>query len=290
LLLDEPDVHLHPDLQQRFTRFLQQVAEERDIRVVIATHSTAIIGGFSETADLQIAPVTAPNQTEFHTFRPSKVAHEILPVFGVHPLSMAFNKTPVMLIEGEDDKRVIEEVVRSSGGRYSWSPCPVNSVSELSKWEVWINRVLPSLYDYPIAYSLRDLDLCDISDIDDIGIVQRVRLNCYAIENILLTEQAFAACGITAEQFLVRLNDWLEKFPAHQATSGVQTLVENFDSRRTIKIKDIRNVVVAVMGETKPWEVLVGRLIAKSWSILDDESPHSIKKYLGSKASTVLFS
>ena len=290
LLLDEPDVHLHPDLQQRFTRFVQIVAEERDMRVAIATHSTAIIGAFSPDADLQIAPVTSRNQTEFQIFRPSRVAQEILPVFGIHPLSTAFNKTPVMLIEGEDDKRVIEEVVRSSGGRYAWAPCPVGSVSALSEWENWINRVLPALYDEPIAYSLRDLDDASQSDLDDVGIVRRVRLNCYAIENILLTEQAFSACGITAEQFLVRLNDWLDKFPNHQATLGVQALVENFESRRTLKIKNIRNVVVAVMGESKPWEVLVGRVIAESWRSADDESPHSIKHYLGRKASTVLFS
>ena len=46
LLLDEPDMHLHPDLQQRFTAFVKSIAVAHNFCVVIATHSTAIIRAF----------------------------------------------------------------------------------------------------------------------------------------------------------------------------------------------------------------------------------------------------
>jgi len=39
LLLDEPDVHLHPDLQERFGQFLKENLKHS--RLIIATHSTA---------------------------------------------------------------------------------------------------------------------------------------------------------------------------------------------------------------------------------------------------------
>lgn len=85
LLLDEPDVHLHPDLQQKFTEFVEKIATEYDFRVVLATHSTAIVGAFSKSADLQIVPITDKVQSNFLSFRYDPICHEILPVFGSHP-------------------------------------------------------------------------------------------------------------------------------------------------------------------------------------------------------------
>lgn len=289
LLLDEPDVHLHPDLQQRFTSFIQRVAEERDVRVVIATHSTAIIGAFTDSADLQIVPVTDRGQTQFNAFRSSKIAQEILPVFGVHPLSTAFNKNPVLLVEGEDDKRVVEQIVRSSNGRVKLSPCPVGTVSELADWERWLNDVLPALYDDPRAFSLRDLDDASRSEIDDVGIVTRVRLNCYAIENLLLTDECLQAHGHTKDTFRELLAKWVADFPEHQAISSVKELLQSFDERRSTKIKDLRNIVVALLGSTKPWEVVVGQLIATAPTTELRPSEHSISNYLGEKALALFF-
>lgn len=288
LLLDEPDVHLHPDLQQRFTNFVQKIAEEKDIRVVIATHSTAIIGAFSSEADLQIVPVSRKDQTDFTSFRQSKVADDILPVFGVHPLSNAFNKNTILLVEGEDDKRVIEQIVRSSTGRYSWAPCPVETVSQLAEWEEWLNRVLPALYDDPKAFSLRDLDESSQTEIDDNGIVCRIRLNCYAMENILLTDQCFLAHSKDAATFLKNLEDWGATYPNHEFAAEAASLVKDFQNRRTIKIKNLRNIIVALLGSNKPWEVVIGQLIA-SHRGGNDWSEHSLQNYLGKKAMEKLF-
>lgn len=284
LLLDEPDVHLHPDLQQRFTAFIQRVAEDRDLRVVIATHSTAIIGAFTEAADLQVVPITGRSQDKFGAFRASRIAQEILPVFGVHPLSTAFNKDPVLLVEGEDDKRVIEQIVRSSNARVRFSPCPVGTVSALAEWERWLNDILPALYDEPRAFSLRDLDDGTHSELEDIGIVTRIRLNCYAIENLLLTDECLAKHGHTEGSFESLLAKWVTDFPQHQAISSARELLESFENRRTMKIKDVRNIVVALLGSSKPWEVIVGQLIATCSSANVQQSEHSISHYLGAKA------
>jgi predicted ATP-dependent endonuclease of OLD family len=44
LLLDEPDVHLHPDLQSRLVKFLVKLIDEFDFDILMATHSTSILG------------------------------------------------------------------------------------------------------------------------------------------------------------------------------------------------------------------------------------------------------
>ena len=50
------------------------IAIEKDIKVVIATHSTAIISAFSEGSDLAIVPVSHKGQSQFSLFRRSKDA------------------------------------------------------------------------------------------------------------------------------------------------------------------------------------------------------------------------
>jgi energy-coupling factor transporter ATP-binding protein EcfA2 len=280
LLLDEPDVHLHPDLQEKLIAFLEKTATDRDFKVAIATHSTAIIGAFSEGADVKIVPLISRDQADFEAFSYDPICHEILPIFGCHPLSGQFNKTPVLLVEGDDDKRVIEQLVRSGGGRFAFAPCVVGTVTEMSKWENWLSTYLPSIYDDPQGFSLRDLDDAENPEIEDIGCVARSRLNCYAIENLLLTNECLAQFDEKPKSFQKKLRKWAEENPKHQTTEALLALVENFDERRTQKIKDIRNVITALLGTSKPWEVLVGQLIAQNIDNKSDDA-NSLHTYLG---------
>ncbi|GHU19728.1 hypothetical protein FACS189475_07450 [Betaproteobacteria bacterium] len=289
LLLDEPDVHLHPDLQQKFVAFIEGVAVEFDFKVVIATHSTAIIGAFSKAADLQIVPITDRSQSSFGTFRYSPICHQILPVFGAHPLSTQFNKSPVLLVEGEDDKRVFDQLVRSAGGRFSFSPCVVGSVHDMNEWEKWLNEFLPSIYDGPQAFSLRDLDGAEQAAIEDVGCVSRARLNCYAVENFLVTNECLKAHGHDAESFKKSIIQWTDQRPGHPASPALTILASNFDDRRTLKIKEVRNVLLALLGTQKPWEVVVGQLLAANIGSAD-ASKHSVREYLGEGVLGKVFS
>jgi len=289
LLLDEPDVHLHPDLQQRFVAFIEAVAVEFDFKVVIATHSTAIIGAFSKGSDVQFVPITGRNQTAFPSFGYSPICQEILPVFGAHPLSAQFNRSPVILVEGDDDKRVIEQIVRSAAGKFVFSPCVVGSVDEMNNWETWLAEFLPSIYDNPRAFSLRDLDDSTQTELNDVGCVSRARLNCYAIENLLLTDECLERHGHSSADFFNLIQDWTNQRPNHQASPALKVLVERYEDRRIIKIKDVRNVLVALLGTEKPWEVLLGQMLASHWDSTNS-SKNSIREYLGPEAMRKIFS
>ncbi len=52
ILIDEPDAHIHPDLQVRFADFICHIADKYQVQFVISTHSTTLlsaIGRFSPT-------------------------------------------------------------------------------------------------------------------------------------------------------------------------------------------------------------------------------------------------
>lgn len=45
LLIDEPDIHLHPDIQEKLVGVLGQIAKDRGIKVLMTTHSPFIVRG-----------------------------------------------------------------------------------------------------------------------------------------------------------------------------------------------------------------------------------------------------
>jgi ABC-type cobalamin/Fe3+-siderophores transport system ATPase subunit len=55
LCLDEPDVHLHPDLQARLMRFLDELVAEHGFTILLATHSTPILGELASSDRTAVA-------------------------------------------------------------------------------------------------------------------------------------------------------------------------------------------------------------------------------------------
>lgn len=45
LLIDEPDIHLHPDVQEKLPRALLKIAKERSLKILLTTHSPFIVRG-----------------------------------------------------------------------------------------------------------------------------------------------------------------------------------------------------------------------------------------------------
>ncbi len=45
MLIDEPDIHLHPNVQEKLPRVLSKIAKERNIKIILSTHSPFIIRG-----------------------------------------------------------------------------------------------------------------------------------------------------------------------------------------------------------------------------------------------------
>jgi energy-coupling factor transporter ATP-binding protein EcfA2 len=281
LLIDEPDVHLHPDLQVRYVRFLENLAREKDFKVVIATHSTSMVGALQHPEDVQIAFMPLTTGAEIIFSPVNDIAKAVLPIFGAHPLSNVFNESPILLVEGDDDRRIWDQVVRSTEGVISLFPCPTGSIDKIAEWETWLVDKLPSLYDDPQAFSLRDRDESQ-GDLEDRPPVIRCRLACRAAENLILADDTLAMAGTTWEKVMEGCTKWLENFPDHTHFAEMRAFVDSGFDRFNADLKEIRNILLAVMGETKPWEVLVGQAIAA----LGEHSPqgaHSLSTYLGKK-------
>jgi energy-coupling factor transporter ATP-binding protein EcfA2 len=285
-MIDEPDVHLHPDLQARYIRFVAALAQEKDFKVLIATHSTAMVGSLKQTDDVQVAfmPMAAGGEIVFSPI--NEIAKTVLPIFGAHPLSNIFNENPILLVEGDDDKRIWEQVVRSTRAVISLFPCVTGSIEEIAEWENWLVEKLPSLYDEPRAFSLRDRDNSE-GELDDRLPVIRCRLACRTAENLMLADDTLRFAGTDWDAVVAGCKKWLESFTDHSHFKQMSAFgVSNFD-RFNGDLKEIRNILLAIIGVSKPWEVLVGQAIA-ALNRNSAKEQHSLCTYLSPKVCATL--
>ena len=283
LFLDEPDVHLHPDLQYRLMSLLRDLVESNNFKVVIATHSTAILGSLESYKHASIV-FMGMNQKDLELNEISSAYRKILPIFGAHPLSNLFNEAPVVLLEGEDDERIWQQVVRTSSGTCKLYPCSCDGIANIDVFEREVSNIINAVYDDAKAYSIRDRD-AGTEAIDDAPPVVRMKLSCRNAENLLLTDEVLGSLSITWDNLRNRIDEWLKNNSSHVHYKVMRSFKDNDYNRKDINIKDIRNDFMGIIGSSKPWEVAVGQVIGQlKWGDSTDFSTEgSIYNFLGEK-------
>lgn len=289
LFLDEPDVHLHPDLQARLVGFLVNLVNERKFTVVIATHSTAILGGLANYNDATVTFMRAGDGRL--TFEPiGGILRRVLPVFGAHPLSNIFNEAPVLIVEGEDDERVWQQAVRSSDGAISIYPVACEGVTAMSDYEREVRHIIEAVYDDARAYSLRDRDGTDGEIADEAPFI-RMKLACRAAENLLLSAEVLAKCDLTWQEAIERMDVWIEANTTHARHGEMVAFQSGGYDRMGWDLKNLRVLLCGViLNSTKSWEVLVGQVIGRLAPLADGApaAEESIRHFLGDKVVTNL--
>lgn len=289
LFLDEPDVHLHPDLQVRFILFLQELlANSVNFKIILATHSTAILGALEPFTNARLALMRS-NQKELDFKQIAETHKRILPIFGAHPLSNIFNTAPILLVEGEDDERIWQQAVRSSHGRIKVYPCHVDSISDLNQFEKEAGEIITAVYDDGKGYSLRDRDETT-GEMPDLPPIARMKLTCRNAENLIVTNETLSQLGTSWNILQLGIEKWLSNNPNHPHYVIMNAFKESGFNRKDFDVKEVRNDLMGILGSSKPWEVLVGKAIASvEW---DNETlfniDGSLLTFLGEKTAKTL--
>ena len=286
LLLDEPDVHLHPDLQYRLMQLLESSTREVNGRVALATHSTSILAALCGMSDGVRIGLKHFDPTALVFRSVDDAMRSVLPMFGAHPLSNVFNERPPLIVEGEDDERVWQSAVRSSNGRLSLYPCVASNIQSMNQYEEAAHGLIESVYDNARAYSLRDRD-DQTYEIDDLGSVVRMRLSCRNAENLIVTDDVLDELGTDWPSLQAGVEKWIADNPTHSRFTSAKAFQDSGWDRKNFQLKELRMVIVGITGSTKPWEVAVGQAIAK----MDQNryaGEHSLADYLGEKVVTQL--
>ncbi|HEY4100345.1 MAG TPA: AAA family ATPase [Gemmatimonadales bacterium] len=195
VLVDEPDAHIHPDLQVRFADFLVQVGDRFELQFVVATHSTtllAAIGQFGKENTSQI--YMDRTKTELHAVPFSEALRELASVLGGHALMGPLFGVPLLLVEGDDDYRIWSQVPRHHITSFAVVPCEGQKIRQ---YQVSLERVFASLRDdaaMPAGFALLDGDQpLPVGDNPQQRHVRFLRTECREAENLYLTTDVLAS-------------------------------------------------------------------------------------------------
>jgi hypothetical protein len=108
VLLDEPELGLHPDLQRQFISYLKNLSLAKNLQIFMATHSQVILNYPDELKFYRVLNSGGTRTTE--PVDPQAI-HTILSDLGIRP-SDIFNQDMCLLVEGASEVIYFEHVVR----------------------------------------------------------------------------------------------------------------------------------------------------------------------------------
>jgi hypothetical protein len=137
VILDEPDVYMHPDLQRRLIRYLQRRHEQ----VIVATHSVEMM---SEVQPDDILVVDRRRNTSGFASDTGSVQRLVQHIGSVHNLHLArlWNARKCLLVEGQDVKllKLVHQVLFPDSESFETIPH-----MEIGGWGGWPYAIGSSL-------------------------------------------------------------------------------------------------------------------------------------------------
>jgi hypothetical protein len=251
LLIDEPDAHIHPDLQVRFADFLVKVANRFKLQAVIATHSTTLLAALGQFGADAASVIYLDRATSEYKAKPfSKEAKELAACLGGHALMGPLFGVPLLLVEGDDDYRIWSQVPRHHV--VSFSVIPANG-DEIKQYQKSLETILGALREpaSPAGFALLDGDknLPGPSPDAPQNHIKFIGLACHESENLYLTEEVLKALG----------TDW------KTASTTIAAKAKDFGKK------------AAALANAQKWDrknVDVHQLIDQITQILDPKNVH----------------
>lgn len=260
LLIDEPDAHIHPDLQIKFADFLYTISCEYDVRIIVATHSTTLLSALGQFGKEDVSILyLRPDQTVVRGEKYDSVCKELANFLGGHLIMGPLFAAPVLLVEGDDDYRIWVQVARS--GKVDVCVLPCNG-DEIKKYRKTLENMFSALSENMNLRGLALLDGDKPTPQSTSGSPQTyvpfVQLNCHESENLYLTDNLLSELGYTWQEAINKIqsesNNYGNKSDALQRISEID--------RRDGDIKNIINEIADILDPKKLlWTVRVGKFL-----------------------------
>lgn len=108
LLLDEPEMGLHPDLQRRFISYLKKLAEEKHLQIFLATHSQVLLNYADSISYYRI--INSKGSRKLLRVNDDAI-HTLLSDMGIRP-SDVFNQDICLMVEGSSEIVFFTHIIR----------------------------------------------------------------------------------------------------------------------------------------------------------------------------------
>ncbi|MCZ6652942.1 MAG: AAA family ATPase [Planctomycetota bacterium] len=261
LLIDEPDAHIHPDLQTRFADFIFRISERFKLQIAIATHSTSLLAALGQFGGEKTTAIYMSRTRREYQAQPFTAIHkELSACLGGHVLMGPLFGTPILLVEGDDDYRIWSQVPRHHVTNLAVIP---SNGEEIYRYQKILERILSTLRDdheTPCGFALLDGDksLPEASPQNPQQHIRFLRLACHEAENLYLTDEVLALLGTdwesASDRIVAKSGDFGQKADLLAAAKTW--------NRKQADLKEVIEELTQVLDEKHlHWTMRVGRAV-----------------------------
>jgi len=264
ILIDEPDAHIHPDLQSRFAEFVLRIAGKFAIQFVIATHSTSLLSALGQFGGAATSVIYLDRiKTEYVAKTFDDASRELASILGGHVLMGTLFGAPLLLVEGDDDFRIWSQVPRHHV--LDLAVIPTNG-DEIRRYQLTLERILRSLSDpqeKPVGYALLDGDKAIPQPNPDNPqqFIRYLRLACHEAENLYLSDEVLASFGTTWHDAALKIE--IES-PSFGGNAPLLATATAWDRRNHELKRVIENISRIIDPKAVPWTLRVGATIGRA--------------------------
>lgn len=110
LLIEEPELHVHPGAEQEIFDLIQDVCREAGIQVIVSTHSNVFVNRSDASS---ISRIEREDSTTIRSVSEGEIAQELTDIG--YSKSGLLQSDAVVFVEGRSDKRILKEFCRKLG-------------------------------------------------------------------------------------------------------------------------------------------------------------------------------
>jgi predicted ATPase len=284
MLVDEPDSHVHPDLQARFAEFLVKVADRFSVQFLVATHSTSLMSALGMFGGDRTSVIYIDRaHTQYIAKGFDEITKQVAACLGGHVLMGPLFGAPLLLVEGDDDYRIWSQVPRHHQINLAVIPC---GGDEIRKYQVTLETILSSLCDkpaIPMGYALLDGDKEPPQPTKDNpqNFIRFLKLECHEAENLFLADTVLKQLGHTWDSAIKAIK---ERAANHGNKKEGLEACDTWD-RRWQDVKTLINEISLILDPKHVhWTIRVGTAIGATRPSGD------LAEYLGKDAVGALWS
>lgn len=260
ILVDEPDAHLHLDLQSRFAIFIEEISKKFDIQFIITTHSQALLASLMnicdsigivclDSKDEEIKAIQKNNNFIFSNLLSSDLA-----------LSKVIGRR-IVIVEGNDDFLVWNQAARNQNF-YDIAIIEAGG-SDILQYKTYTEKILNAVSDdnNQAGITLTDRDKKEDATHDANSILPIKRLQCYSIENLFLTNEVLQS--IKSD---INLNTELDSISSSSPEDKDEIDKIKTDKKGTKISKDLIKKIhskIDTHSNTTDWRIRVGKVLGK---------------------------
>jgi hypothetical protein len=261
LLLDEADLHLHPDLQFQLARFLVNLVTRFRLQIIVATHSTTLLAAIGYVAPNKTSVIYInPTKTEQRARAFTSALAQLTTTLGGHALMGPLFAFPLFLVEGDDDYIAWSQAVRHGVLQLAVVPCGGTKIdSHADELKRLFGAILPAAA-LPSAFVAKDNDGGIASTVPAVDHVVTLRFACRELENLYLTDEVLAKLGLTWAQAGAKISAQASGFGSKAA--DLKAVVGS--ERSTIDLKGLIGELAVILDEKNvPWQRRIGTVIGE---------------------------